>query len=137
MVHHEVERWLAEKAAKDGDGLTISANYLLLRNGQRDNPTLRNVQAMAKFFRVDPGYFLRDDDDSEQIYADLQLLGAIRDNEQVKNIALRAFNLDPEMREWLAHTVEKLPQGRSRRQRNPSAGQRSPTDGPPTDAGPK
>ena len=122
--NQEVERWLTEKATEDGDGLTISANYLLLlRNGQRDNPTLRNVQAMAKFFQVDPGYFLRDDDASEQIYADLQLLGAIRDNDQVKNIALRAFDLDPEMREWLANTVEGLPQGRSRRQRKPPAGQ--------------
>ena len=48
---------------------------------------------------------------------------AIRDNDQVKNIALRAFDLDPEMREWLANTVEGLPQGRSRRQRKPPAGQ--------------
>jgi hypothetical protein len=31
---------------------------------------MRNVQAMAKFFKVDPGYFLRDDEDSEQTFAD-------------------------------------------------------------------
>lgn len=136
--NQEVERWLAERAAVDGDGLTISANYLLLlRNGQRDNPTMRNVQAMAKFFQVDPGYFLRDDTDTEQTYTDLQLLGAIRDNEQVKSIALRAFDLDPEMREWLAHTINGLPQGRSRRQRNLGAGQRSETGHPPADADPE
>lgn len=116
--NQDVERWLTERAAVDGDGLTISANYLLmLRNGQRDNPTMRNVQAMAKFFQVDPGYFLRDDDDTEQTYADLQLLGAIRDNEQIRSIALRAFDLDPEMRTWLARTVAELPQGRTRRHR--------------------
>lgn len=116
--NQDVERWLTERATVDGDGLTISANYLLmLRNGQRDNPTMRNVQAMAKFFQVDPGYFLRNDDDTEQTYADLQLLGAIRDNEQIKSIALRAFDLEPEMRTWLAHTVAELPQGRTRRQR--------------------
>ncbi|MGH3869294.1 MAG: XRE family transcriptional regulator [Pseudonocardiaceae bacterium] len=136
--NQEVERWLAERAAVDGDGLTISANYLLLlRNGQRDNPTMRNVQAMAKFFQVDPGYFLRDDTDTEQTYTDLQLLGAIRDNEQVKSIALRAFDLDPEMREWLAHTINGLPQGRSRRQRNLGAGQRSETGHPPADVDPE
>lgn len=121
--NQEVERWLAERAAKDSDGLTISANYLqLLRNGQRDNPTMRNVQAMAKFFQVDPGYFLRDDEDTEQTYADLQLLGAIRDNEQIKSIALRAFDLDPEMRSWLAHTIAELPHGHTRRQRKSGAG---------------
>jgi transcriptional regulator with XRE-family HTH domain len=136
--NQEVERWLADRAVVDGDGMTISANYLLLlRNGRRDNPTMRNVQAMAKFFRVDPGYFLRDDDESEQIYADLQLLGAIRDNELVKSIALRAFDLDLEMREWLSHTINGLPRDRSRRQRNPGAGQRSETGHPPADTDPE
>jgi DNA-directed RNA polymerase specialized sigma24 family protein len=136
--NHEVERGLAARAAADGDGLTISANYLrLLRNGQRDNPTLRNVQAMAKFFQVDPGYFLRDDHESEQLYADLQLLGAIRDHEQVKSIALRAFDLDPDLREWLERTINDLPKGRSRRQRNPGAGQRSETGHPPAGADPE
>jgi len=136
--NQEVERGLAARAAADGDGLTISANYLLLlRNGHRDNPTMRNVQAMAKFFQVDPGYFLRDDDESERIYADLQLLGAIRDNEQVRSIALRAFDLDPEMREWLARTIDDLPQGRSRRRRSSGAGQRSGSGHPLADAGPE
>lgn len=119
--NQDVERWLSEHAAEDG--LTISANYLaLLRNGQRDNPTMRNVQAMAKFFQVDPGYFLRDDADTEQTYADLELLGAIRDNEQVKTIALRAFDLDPEMRAWLAQTISELPSSRTRRQRKTGSG---------------
>jgi transcriptional regulator with XRE-family HTH domain len=138
--NQEVERWLAERAAVDGDGLTISANYLLLlRNGQRDNPTARSVQAMAKFFQVDPGYFLRDDTDTEQTYIDLQLLGAIRDNEVelVQSIALRAYDLDPEMREWLAHMINDLPRGRRRKQRNPDAGQRSETGHPPADADPE
>jgi transcriptional regulator with XRE-family HTH domain len=122
--NQEVERWLAERAAVDGDGLTISANHLLLlRKGQRENPTMRNVRAMAKFFKIDPGYFLRDDDESEQIYADLRLLGAIRDNKQVKSIALRVFDLDPEMREWLARMINDLPRGRGRGQRKPGAGQ--------------
>jgi transcriptional regulator with XRE-family HTH domain len=136
--NQEVERWLADRAAVDGDSLTISANYLLLlRNGQRDNPTMRNIQAMAKFFQIDPGYFLRDDIDTEQTYTDLQLLGAIRDNEQVKSIALRVFDLDPEMREWLAHTINDLPRGRSRRQRNPRAGQHSKTGHPLASADPE
>jgi transcriptional regulator with XRE-family HTH domain len=136
--NQEVERWLTERAAVDGDGLTISANHLLLlRNGQRDNPTARSVQAMAKFFQVDPGYFLRDDADTEQTYTDLQLLGAIRDYEQVKSIALRVFDLDPEMREWLARMINDMPRGRSRRQRNPGAGQHPETGQPPADTDPE
>jgi len=131
--NQEVERWLAERAAVDGDGLTISANYLLLlRHGQRDNPTMRNVQAIAKFFQVDPGYFLRDDDDTEQTYIDLQLLAAIRD-EHVQSIAVRAFHLDPEMRAWLAHTINDLPRGRNKR----GTRQRPETEHPPADADPQ
>jgi len=131
--NQEVERWLAKRAAVDGDGLTISANYLLLlRHGQRDNPTMRNVQAIAKFFQVDPGYFLRDD--TEQTYDDLQLLAAIRD-EQLQRIALRAFHLDPEMRAWLAHTIDNLPRGRIKRQRGTK--QRPETEHPPADADPE
>ncbi|MGH3797694.1 MAG: XRE family transcriptional regulator [Pseudonocardiaceae bacterium] len=116
--NQEVERWLADRASEDG--LTISANYLLLlRNGQRDNPTMRNVRALAKFFQIDPGYFLRDDEETEQTHADLELLGAMRDK-NVKTIALRALSLDPAMQAWLANTIAELPQGRSRRRRGPS-----------------
>jgi transcriptional regulator with XRE-family HTH domain len=134
--NQEVERWLADRATVDRDSLTISANYLLLlRNGQRNNPTIRNIQAMAKFFQIDPGYFLRDD--TEQTHTDLQLIGAIRDNKLVKSIALRAFDLDPQMREWLAHTINSLPRGRTKRGRNPDAGQRSKTGHPPAGADPE
>jgi transcriptional regulator with XRE-family HTH domain len=39
----------------------VSATYLwLLRTGERDNPTLRHLTAIAKFFGVPPVYFLPD-----------------------------------------------------------------------------
>jgi transcriptional regulator with XRE-family HTH domain len=39
----------------------VSATYLwLLRTGQRDNPTLRHLLALARFFGVSPVYFLPD-----------------------------------------------------------------------------
>ena len=45
----------------------ISATYLyLLRTGQRDNPTLRHLTALARFFGVPPVYFLPGDSTQEQ-----------------------------------------------------------------------
>lgn len=123
----EVERWLADRAVTDGDGLTISGNYLaLLRNGQRDNPTMRNLQAIAKFFNIDPGYLLRDDEETEKTYADLELRAAL-DNANVRAIALRTHTLDPETQAWLVNTVMAMPPRPSpRRQR----GNSDPADSP-------
>jgi transcriptional regulator with XRE-family HTH domain len=42
-------------------GVPISGSYIwLLRKGQRDNPTLRHLTALARFFGVPPAYFFDD-----------------------------------------------------------------------------
>ena len=81
------------QAINDADaGTTISASYLWqLRRGDKDNPTIRHVEALAKFFGVPPSYFL-DDAAAGEITAQLELLAAMRDSE-VREIALRASDL--------------------------------------------
>lgn len=60
-------------------GVQISAQYLwALRSGQRDNPTLRQIEAIARFFGVPPAYFFSDERAS-QVDEQLALLAAARD----------------------------------------------------------
>lgn len=76
-------------------GETISASYLwYLRTGQRDNPTLKHLTALARFFGVPAAYFF-DDEVSGRVEADLALLAAMNDA-GVRGVALRAAGLSPE-----------------------------------------
>jgi transcriptional regulator with XRE-family HTH domain len=83
-----------EEAAQaiTASGVPISGSYIwLLRKGQRDNPTLRHLAALAKFFGVPPAYFF-DDEVTERVNAQLELATALRDT-RVRNLALRAEGL--------------------------------------------
>jgi len=99
---------------REQGGPTISATYLWqLRNGVRDNPTKRHLEALAGFFGVDPGYFF-DAEASARITAELELLAAMRDQD-VRSVALRAADLSPQslaaVRCMIEHTrrLEGLP----------------------------
>ncbi|MBO0805845.1 MAG: helix-turn-helix transcriptional regulator [Nocardiopsaceae bacterium] len=84
---------VATAIARD-QGVTISASYIwYLRTGQRDNPTFRHLNALARFFGVPPAYFF-DDDASAQVTAELALLTAMKDA-GVRDVALRAAGLSP------------------------------------------
>ena len=44
------------------DGITFSSAYLWqLRIGAKDNPTMRHLQALARFFQFSPSYFFDDE----------------------------------------------------------------------------
>jgi transcriptional regulator with XRE-family HTH domain len=77
-------------------GPTISASYVWqLRRGDRDNPTMRHLEALAAFFGVPPAYFFDEDEAAAQaIRSELELLAALRDA-GVRRIALRAVGLPP------------------------------------------
>lgn len=107
----EVEGALAQRKG----GPKISATYLYqLRSGRKDNPTRRNLEALVSFFGVDPAYFF-DDDAGRATFADLELLAALRGSADVRQLALRAIELEPEMCSWLARTVQDMPRNQSRR----------------------
>src|SRR5438094_2156189 len=58
--------------ARDQD-VTISASYIwYLRTGQRDNPTFKHLNALARFFGVPAAYFF-DADTSGRVEAELAL----------------------------------------------------------------
>ncbi|RJQ80008.1 XRE family transcriptional regulator [Pseudonocardiaceae bacterium YIM PH 21723] len=73
-------------------GPTVSATYIwLLRKGQRDNPTMKHLEALAGFFGVPAAYFF-DDDTAAAVTAELALLNAMRDS-GVQQVAMRAVGL--------------------------------------------
>lgn len=74
------------------EGGDISRAYLsYLRNGDRTNPTLHHLEALAHFFGVPAAYFF-DDVIAEETDARLQVAVAMR-NAGVRTVALRAAGL--------------------------------------------
>jgi len=96
-------REVAEAVTADGED--ISPQYIaFLKTGQRDNPTVKTITALAKFFGVPPGYLLGDGD-TAKVTDELQRLSAARDVQEALNdphiriLALRARGLsEPHLR---------------------------------------
>lgn len=94
------------KAIMERGGPTISASYLWqLRKGLRDNPTKKHLEALAGFFGVPPSYFF-DEDESERIDAELDLLAAMRDA-SVRQVALRATGLSAQTLRAITEMIDR------------------------------
>jgi transcriptional regulator with XRE-family HTH domain len=97
---------VATAVAQQG-GPTISAAYIWqLRNGKRDNPTKRHIEALAKFFGVPPAYFLSDEE-ARRIDAELDLLAAMRDS-SIRQIMLRSGEPSPQGREAIRRLIDDI-----------------------------
>ncbi|MFC4015242.1 helix-turn-helix domain-containing protein [Nonomuraea purpurea] len=95
------------EAIRSRGGPTISATYVWqLRKGIRDNPTKRHLEALAGFFGVPPAYFF-DDEATERIDAELELLSALRDA-PVRQLALRASGLSTKSLETITGMIERI-----------------------------
>jgi transcriptional regulator with XRE-family HTH domain len=95
-------------AIRDRGGPTISGTYIwLLRRGERDNPTLKHLEALAAFFGVPAAYFFDDDDAAARIHRDLELLSAMREV-GVGAIALRMAGLSPRSLQSIADVIERV-----------------------------
>ncbi|GAA2273391.1 helix-turn-helix domain-containing protein [Streptomyces roseiscleroticus] len=87
-------------------GPTISASYIWqLRTGAKDNPTKRHLEALSTFFGVKPAYFF-DDEESEQIAAELDALAAMRDS-GVRSVAMRASGLSDRSLKIISEFIER------------------------------
>jgi transcriptional regulator with XRE-family HTH domain len=92
--------------ARDQD-VTISASYIwYLRTGQRDNPTFKHLNALARFFGVPPAYFF-DADTSGRVEAELALLAAMKDA-GVRDVALRAVGLSPQSLGTISDVIARV-----------------------------
>lgn len=102
------------------DDRVVSGTYLwLLRTGERDNPTMKHLIAIARFFGVSPTYFFPDDA-MQQDAVPAELTAALSDD-KVREMALRAAGLSDRSLKAItdmissARAVEGLPD-------NPSSG---------------
>jgi transcriptional regulator with XRE-family HTH domain len=88
-------REVADAVNAEAGENVISASYLSqLRTGQRGEPSLSRLAAVAKFFGVDAGYFT-DTATAEETDRQLDVLAAMRDA-GVHSVALRAAGLSEE-----------------------------------------
>lgn len=88
----------------DGDG-TLTAAYIgKLRGPAGENPTIRVVRLLARFFEVPAGFFV-EDAVTERIVAQFSLVQELHD-QGVRNLAMRAAGLSPASKEALLKMVE-------------------------------
>jgi transcriptional regulator with XRE-family HTH domain len=94
-------------AIAEQQGETISSSYIwYLRTGQRDNPTFKHINALARFFGVPAAYFF-DDEVSDRVETELALLNAMRDA-GVRDVALRAAGLSPTSLRTIAEVITRV-----------------------------
>jgi transcriptional regulator with XRE-family HTH domain len=93
----------------------VSGTYLwMLRTGKRDNPTMKHLIAISRFFGVPPTYFFPDDCLDENAVP-AELTAALGDD-QVRVMALRAAGLSDRSLKAItdminsARSVEGLPE---------------------------
>ena len=83
---------VADAINEAADDRVVSGTYLwLLRTGERDNPTMKHIIAIARFFGVSPTYFFPDDA-MQQNAVPAELTAALSDD-KVREMALRAAGL--------------------------------------------
>lgn len=95
-----------------------------LRTGRSDNPQLRTLKALARFFDVPIGYF--GDDDAAQSVGDQVAADSLIGESGLNREALRALvELSPDSRQLVADfIISAARRERSRRQGNSSADHR-------------
>ncbi|MFF4618776.1 helix-turn-helix domain-containing protein [Nonomuraea jabiensis] len=97
---------VAAAIARDQD-VSISASYIwYLRTGQRDNPTLKHLTALATFFGVPPAYFF-DEQIRDEVEGELALVVALRDA-GVRDVALRASGLSVESLDTISEVIKRV-----------------------------
>lgn len=89
------------------EGGDISRAYLsYLRNGDRDNPTLQHLEALARFFGVPPAYFF-DDGVAAETDAQLEIVAALQDI-GVRSVALRVAGLSQKGLHAVSAMIEEV-----------------------------
>ena len=81
-----------------------------LRNGQRDNPTLAYVKAVATVFGVPATYFTDDQEQADRVSQEHAMVTAMQQS-GIAGLALRATDLDEESLhsvEVIINTIRKL-----------------------------
>ncbi|WP_410611012.1 XRE family transcriptional regulator [Amycolatopsis sp. lyj-109] len=94
-------------------GTKISGTYVWqLRKRKRDNPTIKHVEGLAKFFGVPVNYFFDDDvtdrvdQQLRELAAEQQRLKANAGDQEAQRIAMRAGELTPDRRQLVMDLLD-------------------------------
>ena len=94
-------------------GTKISGTYIWqLRKRKRDNPTIKHVEGLAKFFGVPVNYFFDDDvtdrvdQQLRELAAEQQRLKANAGDQEAQRIAMRAGELTPDRRQLVMDLLD-------------------------------
>ncbi|MFE3197811.1 Secondary metabolite protein [Embleya sp. NPDC059237] len=100
----EVARGIKEQAGSGG--ATVSASLVQqLRTGVQTNPTLKTIDALARFFGVEPVYFF-DDAAAERIAAERDAWSRMREND-VHRLVFRADGLSADSLRMVSAVIEQ------------------------------
>ena len=103
--------WLLDqRAGRSGVGpaghIDVGRLHQPIRNGKKNNPSARNLAAIAELFGVPMEYFFNSET-AAKIDADLRLLSAVRDV-GVQGVALRASGLSAESLASLEGIIDQV-----------------------------
>jgi transcriptional regulator with XRE-family HTH domain len=94
-------------------GTKISGTYIWqLRKRKRDNPTIKHVEGLAKFFGVPVNYFFDDDvtdrvdQQLHELAAEQERLKANAGDQEAQRIAMRAGELTPDRRQLVMDLLD-------------------------------
>jgi transcriptional regulator with XRE-family HTH domain len=89
------------------DSVTVSPAYVWqLRTGVKDNPKMRHLQALARFFEVSPAYFF-DEELAEFSDGRARVLAAAR-SERLRRISTTLLGLSDESLEAVLNLASRL-----------------------------
>jgi transcriptional regulator with XRE-family HTH domain len=92
--YREVATAIGKSEESRRRGEAISATYIWgLRTGIKDNPTLKHLQALARFFEVSPSYFF--DEELTEFPDEARLLAATS-RQSIRQLAVGALELGDE-----------------------------------------
>lgn len=92
---------------REQGGPTVSGTYIwYLRRGERDNPTMKHIEALANFFGVPPAYFF-DNAAAAKVDEELTLLNALRET-GVETLALRVAGLSSKSLDSIVDMVDRV-----------------------------
>ncbi len=99
-------REVTDAINQQGEARLSPAVLWRLRTGERTDPKMSQLEALARFFQVPLEYFF-DGQTGEEIYRELELVAAMRDAE-VRGIALRLPHLSPQSLQNIKNMIEHL-----------------------------
>jgi len=100
--YREVAEGVADRGAPP-----VSESYLyMLRSGRRDNPGMKLIEALARFFGTSVTYFY--DDPGAKVLTDEVLLVAALRNSSIRELALRSVHLSTGNLRHLLGIVEQV-----------------------------